>query len=815
MIDERCLAEDVDRSRIDPTATVGGASYLSGPETAVGPGAVVRDARLHNVAVGEAATVKDSILVAEGEPETHKCDAAGRVVVGGVAAPKVGARARVEGSTLVNCGVEADAEVVHSWLKDVVLGPRAVVREAKVALTHVERDARILGPTEVSEARVGYGATLDRRGYFEGVFSNTFRQVRFDEAEGRLRVTGTLVLPHLSLYGVNTVNSTNSGKLLPQPEEGIRDFGPHKGLWSITLLSHEQIELGPCCWVAPWTKIIGQSSAPHFRNEDIVNDRLMTYVMPFAIAGVDGPSSNGLVMPGELSVGYGPKKRRPAWVFTYAPDLVIRMVKRLGEALEPRRRHVADTIVVEAIRVALEMTRALAHEYGVDLGKPAGEQRRGWPRWIAEGYALLAAHLDSGMWEFRNGEPVGWQWRDGRWRHPYMRGVLELAPDALDAQRTEEDIFAFDDPVPPLLVPAAMGSFKGSGGEPIVSDHATIAEDAFIGPGCMIGPHCEVGSGAVLWNSQLDDAWVAAGARVERSVLDDASVGAGAVVRSCLLDRATLGAGSDANAAWLINADLSDCATVGAFADIRNTRSAFPAILGGAFADTEIDTVLMSMHLCGDCRGLKAAPTPVELDGAVALVHAVPMIGGGAVIRGTAEDPVVMECAFIGSNSFLEGGCYVGFGCFVLGTLGPDDGLLPFTMTSKAGPRHHQIGGVLADMANMIFTHFVDWAFQALGPDSGPGLAEMTRQSAELGARAVEWELERREAERPFDEESPFVRFKSLPAYSEGQLKTGLANYRTALDQGAWDMAFDGERLAFTGTGRWIERNGGAHWEAD
>ena len=58
------LANDVSTTRIHPAADIAGASCLSGPKTSVGPGAVVRDSRLHNIVVAAGAVIIDSIIVA-------------------------------------------------------------------------------------------------------------------------------------------------------------------------------------------------------------------------------------------------------------------------------------------------------------------------------------------------------------------------------------------------------------------------------------------------------------------------------------------------------------------------------------------------------------------------------------------------------------------------------------------------------------------------------------------------------------------------------------------------------------------------------
>jgi UDP-3-O-[3-hydroxymyristoyl] glucosamine N-acyltransferase len=812
---DHSFAEDLQRSAIHPDARVSGASYLSGPRTSVGAGAVVENSRLHNVAVSPGARVVDSIVVAEGRPGSHRCDAAGRVVVGGAETPEIGAGAGVEGATLINTSVAAGAIVRESWARDAKVGEGSEIGAAKLILVETGRRVTVTGPTEVSEARLGDFCTIDRRGYYEGVFSNCFRQLEFDEAAGKLRVAGTIHLPHVSRYGVNTVNSTNSGKLLPQPDGVLEDLGPHVGLWADALLSHEQIELGPCCWVAPWTKVIGQSPDAHEDDDQLVNDALMTYVMPFALAGWEGQSTNGLVMPGELSVGYGPKKRKGAWVFTYAPDLVIRAVHRLHAALEPQRRQLADTVVVEAIKSALAMTRAMAAERGVDLAGDPAKQRRGWPRWIAGTHALLRLHLEARLWEFEGGQPLGWELKDGRWTHPRIGELLKLAPDALEKQLSEEQIFDFEDPVPPLSVALPVDAVPGTGGAARVDAAAEVAADAFVGPGAIVGPGCRVESGARVWNSVLEESSVAAGAVVERCVLANSSVGQGSVARSSALTSSKLAAASTAECATLSSSQLSERATVSAFADLRAVSSRCGTILGGAFENAEVETVMMSMHLAGHARHVRFVPLSVELAGGRRVkLEAVPMIGGGAVLRGTAEEPLVLECSFIGSNATIEPGCFVGYGCFLLGRLPAGEGVPPLTMGS--GPlESHVIGGALGSVPSTVITHFINWTFQALGPTAAPAVAAMTTSAIGDGLAAVEAEIARRGGGPPPDPDSPGARYASLARYSDRQLESGAAAYRAALESGAWELDFDGEKLVFSSDkGRWRERSGSAFWEA-
>ncbi len=813
MIDEKCLGADLDRSKISPEAEVSGASYLTGSRTSVAAGAVVRDSRLHDACIFEGAIVIDSLIVAEGSPASTLSDSAGRVVLSGADQPGARADAQVHGSTLINTSVGPASRVRDTWAMDCRLGADCQVTAAKLRLVDAGRYVRIEGPTEVSKAFLGYRACIDQRGFYEGTFSNDFLQLDFDEAAGRLVVAGCIRLPHVSRYGAGTINSTNSGRLNPQPDGVLRGLGPLRGPWNAKLLSKEQIELAPCCWVAPWTKVVGQSREAHHSDHELVGDELTTYLMPFSMAGVDADLTRGLVMPGELSLGIGPKHRKGAWVFTYAPDAVIRMVGRLHDALEPDRKNVADTIVVEAIRTAIAMTRDKAARHEVDLAVSVDRQRPGWPRWIAATFELLKAHTEGGLWEFSQGQPTGWRQEKGRWTHPNIARLLAVAPDALDLQRSEAEIFAFEAPVAPTQVAVAAGAIDGAAGPAEIDPLAEVARSAQIGPGCRIGPGSQIGEGARLWNTVVEHSKVGAGARIERCIVTGSTIGPGSLLRSSRVTDSVLGEGADAQSAAITQSNLAPRTVVSAFGDVADVETAFDAFLGGQIRSTKITARFMSMHMPGSCSQLRVYPTQVELEGRVVKIPAAPMIGGGAVIRGSESKPVEMECCFIGSNTILECNSYIGFGCFVLGTLGPDAGLLPFTLAAGDGPERHQLGGVLSSLANVIITHFLEWTYHCCGAELAPAVGKMVESQIQRGIAAIEWELNRRAGETN-DIGDEYARYRSLAAYCQQQLDRGLETYRRVLDSGAWRMHWDGEQLRFDcEAGQWIERAGSVFWK--
>lgn len=817
MIDSRCIAKDVDRSRLSPQAEVSGASYLTGSRTSVGAGAIVRNSRLHDVAVAPGAIVIDSIIVAEGKVKHHYTDAARRTTVGGADQSSVGEGASVSGSTLINTAIGARSTVVDSWMGNVTIGEDCRVKDGKLILVGTGSHVSVQGPTEISEAYLGHHLTIDRRGYFEGTFSNKVHTVQFDAAAGKLRVTGTIDLPHVNRYGTNTINSANSGKIMKQDDRPITTFGTLDGLWKgEKLLSHEQIELAPCCWVVPWTKVVGQSPMPHPTDDDLVNDELSTYIMPFAVAGFQGEVSRGLVMPGELSVGLGPKQRKGAWVFTYAPDAVIRMVVRLYDALEPARRHLADTIVCESIETAIEMTKAMAHKNKVDLSQPADQQKPGWPRWVGQTYALLQTHLQAGLWKFKDGKPVGWRKEGNRWTHPNIAQLLKVAPDALENQKSEQELFEFVDPVPAVRVALPTGAVEGSSGAAIIDPQAKIAPDAFVGPGCRIGAGTVICAGASIWNSVLECATVAAGAKVERSILSRCQVGEKSLVRSTRVIDSTLGPKSHVECCSILDSNLADRAHVTCFGDVIETTTRFGTIIGGGFHNVQVDVYLMSMHMAGWSQHLHALPINVNVGGKTYSVPATPMLGGGSVVRGLAGKPVEMQCAFISSNAIIEANTYVAFGCFVAGRLGPDAGLLPFTASMDEQVGHHSIGGVLTNMPAVILTHFIPWTYNAAPLEQAPAVARMCLAAIEEGLAAIAYEKARRMGTADAAQAARFAKYRCLSAYSDDQLEAGLANYNRWKDNGGYEMEFSGGELRFVSTkGVWTERGGAGFWKAN
>ncbi len=837
------IAPDVKPENISPQAVIRGNSLLQGSLTCVQANAVVENSYCKDAVIQEKAVVLDSVLVSTDHKRRHKCDAASKYVVQGCDV-NIAPGAHVESCHITNSSVGPDSYVKNSTILDSCLGANNSINLASVTLVHSESAVRIDGPTEVSEAWLGRKTHIHRKGYLEGVFSNEFYILGFDEDTGKLRVKEILDIPHVSEYGAGTINSTNSGRLFPQPDGIMKNFGPQVELWYDPLLSHEPICLGPCCWVCPWTKVVGGSAQPYSSAEDTLEDRLHTYLMPFSVSGYGGESTLGLVLPGELSNGYGHKLRRGCWAFTYAPDAVIQMVGRLYEALEDDEKDKADIVAAASLENALCILKYRARELGFDLDNPRDDQRGSQAKWFWDCRELIKAHISAGIWKFKQGKPIGWVHSDNKWRHEKLDNIRqEFSPDEKALDLTENDLLTdteehdtCHDEMTSALAAAELPETTCERGRidaaakihpSAIIDHSakidarvTIRENAFIGPGTVLKGNTTVGANARLFRTVLDNASIGDNTSLLRCLLKGTAqpckIGNNVTLTGCKVIDSTIGDRCTGVDAAVINSTLAADSRLSMFARLDNVQAISPTIIGGAMKDCRIDTVLMSMHSASCATGLIAQPVTVEVEGKQVRIEAIPMLGGGCQIRGngTGRDAVTIEGAFIGSNAIVESGCFIGLGAFVLGRLGPNEGLLPFTVSHQQGPQADEIGACLTRFANILVTHIIGWTYQALPKEQAGNIVHLINGSIREGINAVTSELNRRRHHLPWDENAPCAKYKSMQFYTEQQLQDGLRIYEEAIEQGNWDMVFDGANLSFANAkGTWLEKNGYIRWQ--
>jgi hypothetical protein len=425
---------------------------------------------------------------------------------------------------------------------------------------------------------------------------------------------------------------------------------------------------------------------------------------------------------------------------------------------------------------------------------------------------LLQQHLESGLWEFRHGEPQRWHAEGGKLTPAEPERLLSIAPDALENQRREDELVRCEMETLDRTLGAQERDLIATLAGPLVAPEATVAPSADIGPGTQVQGASIVEDGARLYRTLVRDATVHRDARLLRCSVVGSTVGKGVSAVSSVMHRATVADGSSLSAARIEDSSLDGVARVSPYASIRSTTLARPCIVGSNIVRSEIRTTFMSFHMPGQVSDLVAEPSRLRVDGTVVEVHAIPMLGGGLRVLGQAGKEVKMECSFIGSNAILEAGAFVGFGCFVLGRLRDDEGLLPFTVSTAPGPERDQIGMVVHSFANMVITHYVSWAFQALGPEQAEHVARLVPAMLEEGRDAVEWGMRAR-ASGEWDDGSPHARYKSLKLYSDSQLRSGLKAYQVALADQRWTMRYEGGELRFVGPGVWKVADGVARWQ--
>ncbi|MBT4498004.1 MAG: hypothetical protein HOC74_09805 [Gemmatimonadetes bacterium] len=792
---------------ISPSAKLIGQTQISGERTRIGAGAVIENSYLENVVVEEGATIRESVLITREEIEEHKCDNAGKWIARG-APVAVGKNAEVVGSTVVNAAIGAETRCFDSHIEQAQIGPDNSIRNIKGLLFRSGERVVLEGPTEISEAWLGDYATVDQCGYFEGVFSNDFYIFEFAKQSRGIEVVDTLQLPHVSRYGMNAINSTNSGNVLPQPDDRFSSFGEIDGLWSDSVLSHEPILLSPCCWVSGWTKVIGKSLKAHASAKDLIEDSLATYLMPFSVSGLEGGSVMGQVTIGELSNSYSYKQRIPLWTFSHACSEIIDMVQKMHSIVKDGK--LIDRLVTLSLKNALALTYFYAAERNIDLDADTGKSGKGWRGWLARSKGAIEKHLASDLWHFEEGEPVNWK-RDGdRWVPKNAEMLLGISPDALENQFSGDDLLKCGEE--PLDSRLGISRDELYTGETFIEETAEVAETAEIGKGVRITGNSRIGEGVRLFGARVHNSAIEKNGLVLRSNLTDSEVGENLELISSLVDKSKVGGDSTVNCGRIVDSEISGNSTISPFADIARSRIARPVIIGGGLRDAEIDTILMSMHMAGDVSGIKAHPLEIDCDGRTEILYPIPMLGGGCRLKGSREKPIGVECSFVGSNAIVEGGAYIGFGAFVLGRLTEEEGLLPFTVSTEAGPAKDQIGGVLSSFANIVITHFISWAYQGNEKEKAELIPRMIKSQIQEGCQALEWMRGVREEGKDWEESSPYARFKSLRLYTDKQLEAGLVAFVRELEESKWDLKYD-EELTFCGKGSWSAVEGALRWK--
>ena len=377
-------------------------------------------------------------------------------------------------------------------------------------------------------------------------------------------------------------------------------------------------------------------------------------------------------------------------------------------------------------------------------------------------------------------------------------------PDLLDSQVNEEQLLgqveASGSVESTSAILSPLSFHKGDIAPTVIDPTATIADDAIIGPGCHIGPGVTIGCGAQLWNVALNACEIGKNTLIERSNLSDVKIGDAVTIRSSRLEKSCVGSQSTVDAASVVDSTLSRQTTLSAFADLEKVSTSYGSILGGRFVSAQIDTHLMSMHMAGNVSGIVAESTPVEMPDTqgtrTIFIQAIPMIGGGARCDGTTESPIRMEGCFVGSNAHIRSGVRLGFGTFVLGKIGPDVQLPPFTLAFGGEPTTYRIGQVLTRLPEVVISHFINWTYQASQSDQLEAIVHLVESSIKRGLASVCFEQDRRTGLATIQQQEASTFFDLTP-YTDAQLDQGREIYEKSLKSGDWELIVQSDALKY------------------
>ncbi len=797
----------VNGGQVTSTATITGRTHITGDKTRIGEGAVVRDSWIENAVVGDGAIVVNSILVTRGavrrrEPGTGF----GAKWLLSPDELKIGANCTIENSVIENTSVGALSSVANCAVIDSTIGEANRLKDAYVRGATSRENVVVEGPTEVSGSWLGAGTYIDRCGFYCGLYSNDFYIYEFNRRTNAVEVKETVEIPHVSRYGMNLVDSGHSGSLA-DPEGGVlKGIGPHIGLWHTAMGRGAPLKHSPLCLVGGWTKVVGKPCPPNRSADDLIQNTLATYLMPFSVSGFGSDMVMGQAIVGERNNGFFYKDRTPAWTFSYAPGAVIDMVRRLTVAGADGK--LADDIVRLSLKNALALVDLYAHQKNIDpasLGELKG--KKGWKGWLAGAREIYEFHLHSGLWEFTGGEPVSWKHEDGRWLPKNDSALLDMVPNALESQVSEDEIVSCSEEELEKQLGAWPRELAATLEETVVDPGARVAESAWVGPGVQVTGKSVVGENVKLYRTIVSDSTIEDGVSLQCSAVESSTIEKNVFGRRLFACGSRVGAGIEATGARLEGSEIASCSQIFPFTHVVNSAVRTPCIMGTTIRNSELDSFVMTYHMAGCMDHMRAKPVEIELDGEKHLIETVPMLGGGMRILGAEGREANVSCCFVGSNTIIEAGALVGFGCFVTGRLTNAEGLPPFTVSSGQGPDRDLVGAVLSNFPQMLIADSLQWNYQYNDIGKAGLVARMIPCMIEEGRDAVKAELVRRDEGTGEDS-----RYASLRLYTSDQLQAGLRIYETELSDGRWETAFVDGELVFTGNGSWTVKDGAARW---
>lgn len=804
------IGKEVDLKNLHPSCKISSGSMVVGKDTVIEEGVVisnhsyVKNAKigvnsavdasyLDDVVVEEGVKISTSVLstipekakwaYSEGSQYKVSCE---RTVVGWNV--KISSQ-----SEIINTYIGADSVITASVLLHNEIGAGNEITDAKVNLVHTEKQVKIKGPTEVSESWIGRGMEIIRPAYVEGIFPNKVLAADIDP-DGRFFYTILDGIPNVTTIGAHAIFSGYAGTMIP-PEDGYVTHitGKEKS-------EHGTPIVKPSCVIAPDTRFIGLSGHPDLANPEHVLSGNLTHAMPFSIIGFEGTEAWGQFLPGELRKGLSERQSIGVWAFTYSPDTIIRLMDNMAHKLNADELHVLDGFPETMLRTGKAIAVLKLQEVSKLLTKkPNDVKLKERQETLQDAIRQYEEHLakisgnQGGAWEYKNGNFVS-RWRYDIAQKQYFNDRIDLAKlsgnQASYKQVMEADILSatrltFREEVQPVIKEAVL-TVRTS--QPRIEEGVQVDPSAFIGPGVVLSGNTKIGPNAVLWRTNVHNGIVQSGARLLNTIVEGEStppsvIGEDARVSDSHISNSVLLKGVTAIYSLVEGSIINEGTELEPFAIVKNCgKDGISGIVGSVLIASNTTEGTTNHHMSSRVYRAQMPLISFTRAGNVYTIPNITNIGGGAVIgRPNAEKDVVLESAFVASNTVVEEGARVGFCSFVKNRVASDELLLPFTFKRDAGYQNDIIGGVLDDMPGMVFRHLLSKTMAKASEDQRPQVDYVIEAKIQEALMEVE---------RMLKGEVP-------TKYTRDQLIDGAARFRKNLD-GRWRMA-NGE---FT-MGRW------------
>ncbi|NQU73656.1 MAG: hypothetical protein HQ547_02980 [Candidatus Omnitrophica bacterium] len=821
------IAKDVDLRNIDETAFIGSGSIVTGMKTVIGSdvrisensvvansiveqGAQIKRSKLDDVDVEKRAIISDSTLkTVEKKKKWGYADSEYRVANDRTV---IETEAKVTGqSNLINTRVGKGSVVEESDVSHSEIGRQCNIVRAKVELVHAEDLVNIIGPTEVAESWLGWGLEIKRMAFVTGVFTN---KVLALDLQGDNVVPEFIEgLPNVSPVGEYAIFSDYQGeKAVAQGDYVTRITGVGD------ISDHGTVFVKPSCIIAPDTRIIALSRQLDLTTWEHAMEPNLTVINPFSVAAHQGREVWGQILPGEARHGLSPRDTTPGWTFTYSPHAIIRMMENMVTKVHAKAKlddtdpdevlKVLDDFPEKMLRTGMVIcTKALsalepliAAEGDGSEAKAKLEARRDT---LQQALALYKTHLDSRAWEFRNGKFIS-EWNYDAATAMYTSDrckplLTKLIADGLIANHHQ-----YAQTMMPQILDVRR---QGVAREPIRTDivktqalrsrtqityvdaAVEVHPTARLLPGTRLTGNTVIGPGVTVWGSHLDNVTVGANSEIENCVGENVTIGENNKHSNSRIRNSQLGDDVTSSHNLIERNTAADGTKFEPRAVVVGGRSA--GTIGSPFIDSTVGTELTNgatgladHHMATAIRNTDFPEIKAEIDGETVYVANVANIGGGSTIGITgAKERVVIESAFIASDTDIAAGARVGFCAYVKNGIRKDENVLAFTFKNGPGLENDEIGGVL-DMPGVIFRHLISKTKAAM-PEDQRHLVD------KLMVAKIKEALEICQAMLADPDQNP--------GYTQEQLERGIARFTTHLSEGRWEMAND----EFT-KGRWL-----------